>query len=365
MPSNTIFPTPAGAAAPLGIEDGIPGRTALALGIVPGLPASSYYTPFAIDSIASAANLFGAPGAGTDFVRALGELARQGVPALTAIAIAGENELPSLFDYLTDVPFDVMVPCRLIANQPRLQLLGPFAFSREQQGQPISIVMEALPDTISHLTSVSTGSLLGPSAFDSTVALARYFVFTLDQLYFNPNLPSQYQADAAPSVAGLMVRNLPSVSITNQILRGVKPVSLYSPADAKVLAAAGYTVLTRSIRHGITPYLGVTGTSTTPGTSNYSPNFHRLQTLRTQQYVVSRLWSSTLDLIGEPSSSSVRATVSRLMDELVSTGVIVDYGSNISISQAAGSISIALDVLPLGETTALTVSTRVNLPVTS
>lgn len=365
MPSNTTFPTPAGAAAPLGVGSGIPGQTVLAIGIVPGLPSSSYYTPFAIESVASAANLFGAVGAGTDFVRSIAEVARQGAPGITAICVAGENELPSLFDYLTDVPFDVVLPARLVANTSRLNLFSSFAYGREQQGQPIVVVMSALSDTINHLTTTSTGALLGLSSQDATVALARYFVFTLDQLYVNPNLPSQYQADAAPSVVGLMVRNLPSVSITNQTLRGVLPVSLYAATDAKLLANAGYTVLSRSVRHGLVPYLGVTGTSTASSDRNYSPNFHRLQTLRTQQYVVQLLWAAVNKLIGEPAGSSVRGTVSKLMDGLVSQGIILAYDSNVAIAQAAGSITIALDVLPVSETTMLTVSTRVNIPVTS
>jgi hypothetical protein len=339
------------------------GQTVLTIGIDPTLPSSTYINPYLVNSIQSAATYFGG---GSAYTRALGEVVAQGAASILSVVVGQESDLPNLFNYLIDQPFDVVLPVGLTANMSRLSLFGNFAYSREQKGQPVMVVMQV--DTTPGWASLLSSPVgtLAPSILipqSGPMSTSRYFVYTPDSVYINPNIPSQYVAPAANSIAGLMVRNAPQISATNETLRGVKFLSSSTcpTASAGAFTDVGYTVLRNSVRNGVVPYKGVTGTSTSPSSSIYSPNLHNLATLRALQYVAKYVRSKTIAQVGEPSNGRISGLVTQALTDLKTAGVILAFDANVQINQLKGSVTAAISVLPPYETQMVTVYTRINL----
>jgi hypothetical protein len=323
------------------------GQTVLAIGVVNGLDQSIYDVPYIIGSLRSAATYFGS---GSRFTRGLAELMRQGATDIIAVAISDESDLVNLLDYLVDQPFDIVVPIGLNASVPsRVSLFANFAHTREQLGRPVVVVMSA------DGTQPNPG-LSCPLIPAQPVAIntARYFVFAVDQLIFNPNLPAQYIADAAPSVAGLISRFPAQISVTNQTLRKVKLASELDATTRQSLSKNGFFCLRNSVRKGVTPQAAVTAASS----GSY---LNSLTILRCTQYVTAYLQQQTQGWVGEPAPSQVQKLVSDILTSLQDQGVILAYSANTQVAQVQGTITITLSILPPYETQMVTVYTRVNL----
>lgn len=336
--------------------DTLPGQTVLVIGIIANLDPSAYYVPVVVGTISSAANLYGYG----PLTRALGELRRQGAGSIVAIALPNTDDLPRLFNYIVDLDFDVILPVGLPASPSFINQLGTFTYQREQLSKPVMVVMGATP-AAAMLTTLNAPPGIYAPIIPGTYpnVTARNFVFTLDQVTVNPDLPSQYTTNAAASIAGLMTRKMPNVSITGATLYGVSASGLYSATDALNLSNSGYTVLRKTTRHGLVPYLGVTGTATGM-LYNYSSGYHKITTIRCAQFVTSSIQRATRSLIGEPSGSAVSDIVRGVLGNLQTQGIIISSESRISIHQAASSITISVAILPPFETTMITVTSQVN-----
>jgi hypothetical protein len=329
------------------------------LGVVPGLDLSIYNTPYIITDLVSAANLYGYG----RFTRAIGELFRQSAPCIIAVAIYQESDLSAVFDYLKDIPYDILVPAGMIATPSNLALFGQFSYLRSQIGFPTITVMPADPSPgVAALTASPDGYNAGFNTLENALdVLGRNFVLTLDQVLINPNIPSQYQADAAPSVAGLMAKLTPAVSITNETLAGLNLLNPYDTSDAQALSNAGYTVLKYHIRNGVSPFYGVTATSNNPSSPIYSSDFHTLSTMRIANAVSRALRDLTVSFIGDPAPSNLTPLVVGVLDTLKSAGTILAYTYDITVQAVQSAVYITVSVLPPFETDFIQVSAQINL----
>jgi hypothetical protein len=344
---------------PVGLPDFNAATTVLAIGVVPGLDASVYGIPYVIENTISAANAFGLG----RFTRAIGELFRQQTPTIIAIALADEDDIPSIFNYMIDQVFSIIVPVGLTITTNRAKLFGQFAYQREQRGRPVVIVMSADPSPgvdalVASPVAATAGSII---ASPNNILLSRYFVVTLDQVIVNPDIPSEYQADAAPAIAGLIAKTPVKTPITYQSLLGLELANPYSNTDLVRLSTAGYTVCTNSIRHGAVPFLGVTATSADPNNANYSAGYHKLSTFRVASYVANSLQDATFSLIGENSAGLINDVIKKDLDALKSGGIILDYDYDVQVYQTASLINIDVSILPPYETTMISVTSQVRL----
>jgi hypothetical protein len=336
------------------------GKTVLAIGVVSGLADSVYNTPYIVRDLISAATFFGVG----SFTRALGELIRQGAGAIIAVAVYQYSDMPIMLDLFRTISYDVLLPVGVLANASTLPAFSSFSAGMQNQGNAFITVMAVDPTPgVASLVASPVGALCGTyndglNPFDS---IARNFVFTLDQVTINPNVPSQYQASSAASIAGMMANTLPQTSLANMTLTGLNATNLYDPTDAMSLSNAGYMVLRSSARRGITPFLAVTGTSTSASATNYSPNFHNLSTMRSINYVITQLNVLTQSLIGEPSPTNVSTSVTNLLTSIQNQGTIIDFNVTTTVAALAGQILINVSVLPYGETIYANVSQQVNL----
>jgi hypothetical protein len=278
------------------------------------------------------------------------------------VAIPNESQYAQLFTSLADLPFDILVVAGLLATPTRITNFANLVSAREALGVPITIVMAADPTPgVSTLTASPIGVNAGiNTALVPPSPLARSFVFTLDQVMINPNVPSQYQADAAPSIAGLLGREKPKTSVTNVPLQGLELVSPYSATDSANLAAAGYLVLRQSVRRGPVPYLAVTGASNIASNQNYSPLYHRLTSIRIINYVVNTLRTALLPFIGTTTATAAIKTAGSTLQSLVTSGTILSYEYSATTMMLAGKITIDTALLIPYETRTISLRAQVS-----
>ncbi len=339
------------------------GKTVLAIGVVPNLATSVYNTPYLVTDLLSAANFFGIG----SFTRALGELIRQKAGAVVAIATYQYSDIPPILDLFRSIQYDVLLPVGVLANTQTLGDLTPFVTSMCQQDSPIICAMAADPTPgVASLVANPVGAICGTynDGLNTNTSLARNFVFTLDTVTINPNVPSQYQASVCASIAGLMASTSPQTSLANTTLTGLAQTTLYSTTDAANLSNAGYTVLRYTARKGVTPYLAVTGTSTNSSAGNYTVNFHNLSSIRTFNYIVVQIKNLLTSLIGSSNTTNVTKNVTNLMDSIKASGIIIQYTLNVNISAVLGQVYVNLAILPYNETQFIQISQQVNLNFT-
>lgn len=140
--------------------------------------------------------------------------------------------------------------------------------------------------------------------------------------------------------------------MSNKSIVGVTKLNYeMTKEDVALLSANGYTCIVPSIRKGFVPYYSVSYTKDTGSLTSRPHN------IRISQYVSAVLTEELDSLIGsEYTNLSVKNAIdgaNQLLNELVDSGVIKDYGLDYGLDDTNTILSVDASLTPISEITAI------------